>query len=176
VLSWFKVFWCARLAKHHSTAMTFVFSSGNSRCRLYSCTWTARAQYTLLLLCAEFDSLPRPDQAFPDWLLFHTGSKTVSGHARTAFAPGVTQFDSFSLSQRPSPRQELHELGQKTPAQLLVEGARGIEKLATPCQEDTLRGGRIRGHGPAHLGYCASRPHFTCLEAQIGPHGWGCKK
>ncbi len=37
----------------------------------------------------------------------------VSQHAQKALDPGVAHFDSFSLSQEPSPRWVLHEWGQR---------------------------------------------------------------
>ncbi len=134
--------------------------------------WYMDSTCTLLLLCAEFGPLPQPDQASADWIFLHTGSLTVSQPALKGLAPRVTQFDSFSLSHRPSPRQVLHEWGQR---KLQIYWSRvpwctAIEELAnplaTPCQEGTLRGQRIWGHCPAYLGdrQWAKRPHFTCLE------------
>ncbi len=67
----------------------------------------------------------------------------------------------------------LASMGPEDTAQLPVEGAKGIEKLAPPCQKGTLCGLRIRGHDPAYLGLCywAKRQRFICLDARIGPLG-----
>jgi hypothetical protein len=63
-------------------------------------------------------------------------------------------------------------------AQLPVEGAKCFKKLATHCQEGTLRGRRIWEQHPAYSGprRWAKGPPSTCLESQIGPPGWGCTK
>ena len=103
---------------------------------------------------------------------------TLSQHVRKAPAPGVTQFHSFSLSQRPLPRQVtvLHECGQRTPHS---------KRSRVPWHRETGYPLSRRhsswqdkwGHDPAYIGrrHWAKRLHFTCLEAQIGPTGEAVK-
>jgi hypothetical protein len=70
---------------------------------------------TRLQIGAEFGPLPQQDQASAVKVFLHTCSMTVFQHALKASTPGGAQFDSFILSQRPSPQQELHEWGQSSP-------------------------------------------------------------
>ncbi len=117
--------------------------------------------------------VPQPDQGSADKVFLHTGSITVSQHAGKASTPGGAQVDSFSQSQGP----RIARMGSEFTAQLLVEGARCLEKSAILCQEGALRGWRMWESDPAYLRHCcwAKRPHFTCLESRIGPPVRDCE-
>ncbi len=69
-------------------------------------------------------------------------------------------------------------MGPADIAQLPMESARCFEILTTHCQQGKLRGWRMWEQPPAYSGprRWAKGPPFTCLESQIGPPRWGCKK
>jgi hypothetical protein len=68
-----------------------------------------------LQLGAEFGPLPQPDQASTDEIILHTCSMAVSQHDPKARALKALNSDSFSRSQRPPQKQELHGLSPSSP-------------------------------------------------------------
>ena len=78
----------------------------------------------------------------PQTIFLHTGSMTVSQHARKESTSGGAQFDSFSLSQGPTTTR-VARMESEFNAKLQVEGARCLKKSATLCQEGPLSGRRI---------------------------------
>ncbi len=99
---------------------------------------------------------------------------TVSRHAWKASTPGGSQFDSFSLSQGPSPQQELREWSQSSPHSYRwrVQG----------CQEAPLRGWKIWGDDPGRRPCVFAAPLLdqdAALHVFRVPNwtpGWGCRK
>ncbi len=98
----------------------------------------------------------------------------VSQHAWKASTPRGTQFDRFSRSQGPPPKQELHRWSQSSPHshRWKVPGA-SRNRLASVKNAHFVAG---EYGGPPDSAYLrrrcwAKRQHFTWLESQIGPLG-----
>ncbi len=112
----------------------------------------------------------------------------MSQHALKSLAPGVAQFNSFSLSQRPTPRRVLHEncheWVKRTKYSCLwrVSGAWTGKMDHHLTRRHSFRGRKIwAGDDPAYLGSSGSakRSHSTCQEAQslkLNPGGWGRRR
>jgi hypothetical protein len=170
-----KSVWCACLATHHSTDMMFVLSPRESRCRLYSGIWTARAHdFSYVLSLAYYPSRTR---------LLQTKCFCFQALWQCLSLPGkhlpLESLNSI-VSACHVPRHLCHKKG-------CMNGARGHrtvtgggcqvheKKMVIPCQEGTLRGRRILGERP-----CVFRaPQLgkeTALHVPWVPNwtpGWG---
>ncbi len=162
---------CERLAKHPAQLWRLIFFARGFQMQAALQCLDLHVHMTAVM-CWVWPTTPaKPALLNP----LHADSMTVSEHALKAPVSGVAQFGSFSLCQGP-----LHDeccmngaSGHRT-----VTGGWCIDNLATPCQEGTLCGRRVWGHYSIHSGprSWAKRSHFTCLEYQFRPPGWGCTK